>query len=114
MIPALHTVTQTIESEDVWEDASRDLLDFMLRDAGIVDELFASTQDSPPSYADGDFEGALGVFEMKKRKYRSSYLRGVFAVFDCKCNIRTSNEPAKASNHPQKQEYTSLFSIAIM
>ena len=61
-----------IESEDVREDAARNLLDFMLRDAGIVDELFASTQDSPPSYADGDFEGVLGVFEMEKRRYLSS------------------------------------------
>ena len=42
-----------IESEDVREDAARDLLDFMLRDAGIVNELLSPTQDSPPSYADG-------------------------------------------------------------
>ena len=42
-----------IESEDVRENAARDLLDLMLGDAGVVDELFASTQDSPPSYADG-------------------------------------------------------------
>ena len=42
-----------IESEDVREDAARDLLDLMLRDAGIVDKLFAFTQDSPPSCAGG-------------------------------------------------------------
>ena len=42
-----------IESEDVRENAARDLLDFMLRDAGIVDEFLSSTQDSPPSCAGG-------------------------------------------------------------
>lgn len=61
-----------IESEDVRENAARNLLDFMLRDAGIVDEFLSSTQDSPPSHADGNFEGVLGVFEMEKRRYRSS------------------------------------------
>lgn len=42
-----------VKSENVREDAARDLLDLMLGDAGVVDELFASTQDSPPSYANG-------------------------------------------------------------
>ena len=42
-----------IESEDVREDAARDLLDFMLRDAGIVNELLSPTQDSPPSCTGG-------------------------------------------------------------
>ena len=58
--------------ENVREDAAGDLLDLMLRDAGIVDEFLSSTQDSPPSHADGNFEGVLGVFEMEKRRYRSS------------------------------------------
>ena len=42
-----------VKGKNVREDAAGDLLDLVLRDAGVVDEPFASTQDSPPSYAVG-------------------------------------------------------------
>lgn len=42
-----------VKGKNVREDAAGDLLDLVLRDAGAVDEPFASTQDSPPSYAVG-------------------------------------------------------------
>ena len=42
-----------VKGKNVRENAAGDLLDLMLRDAGIVDELFAFTQDSPPSCAGG-------------------------------------------------------------
>ena len=61
-----------IESEDVRENAARDLLDIMLWDAEVVDKLFASTQDVLLRKSMVDSEGVLGVFEMEKRRYLSS------------------------------------------
>ena len=54
-----------IESEDVRENAARDLLDFMLRDAGIVDELLRLPEIVLLCAPVVDFEGVSGVFEME-------------------------------------------------
>lgn len=37
-----------IVGEDVWQDAPRDLLDLILRDAGVVDELLSLSQRHAP------------------------------------------------------------------
>ena len=51
-----------IESENIRHQASGDVFDHMLRNSGIVDEFFASTQEFLLRMLVVEFEGVLGVF----------------------------------------------------
>ena len=51
-----------IVCHDVWKESASDAFDGMLRNIGVVDELFTSTQEFLLCMLVVEFEGVLGVF----------------------------------------------------
>ena len=51
-----------IVCHDIWKESASDAFDGMLRNIGVVDELFTSTQEFLLRMLVVEFEGVLGVF----------------------------------------------------